>query len=88
MNQLGKNFQANTALPETGYVRLKKILGDPKADPPIPPIVPISKSSWYAGIKAGKYPRSIKLGPRTSAWRVSDIRALVENGIGGRRKNP
>jgi predicted DNA-binding transcriptional regulator AlpA len=65
-------------LPETGFVRLKQIIGDPKAKPPIPPIVPISKSTWWAGIKCGRFPQPIKLGPRTTAWRVSDIRELIE----------
>ena len=64
-------------LPETGYLRLKQILGDPKANPPIPAIIPISKSSWWEGCKTGRYPKPVKLGPRTTAWRVSDIRALI-----------
>jgi prophage regulatory protein len=39
---------------------------------------PISRSGWYAGVKAGKYPAPIKLGARTSAWRESDIDRLIE----------
>lgn len=50
----------------TRYLRLKHILGDPKANPPISPILPISKSSWYAGIKLGRYPAGIKISPRTT----------------------
>jgi prophage regulatory protein len=65
-------------LPEVGYLRLSQIIGDPQANPPIPAIIPVSKSSWWAGIANGRYPKSVKLGPRTTAWRVSDIRALVE----------
>lgn len=65
-------------LPETGFVRLPHIIGDAKADPPIPPIIPVSKSTWWAGVKSGRYPQSVKLGPRITAWRVSDIRALIE----------
>ncbi len=41
-------------------------------------LIPVSRSSWYQGIKDGKYPPPIKLGPRTSAWRESDIMALME----------
>ena len=59
--------------------RLKQILGDPKSEPPIPAKIPISKSAWYDGIKAGRYPRPLKLGPRTSVWRSEDIDALCEN---------
>lgn len=64
-------------LPETGYLRLPQIIGNPKADPPIPAIIPISKSSWWAGCAAGKYPKPVKLGPRTTAWSVESIRALI-----------
>jgi prophage regulatory protein len=69
---------SKTTFPETGFVRLPSIIGDTKADPPIIPIIPVSKSTWWAGVKSGRYPRPIKLGPRITAWRVSDIRALIE----------
>jgi prophage regulatory protein len=59
-------------LPATGYLKLDAIIG-PNG------LIPISKSSWYAGIAAGEYPRPIKFG-RTSLWRVEDIRALIERG--------
>jgi len=51
----------------------------------IPPIIPISKSHWWAGVKDGRFPQPIKLGPRTTALRASDIQALVEqlSGNGG-----
>src|SRR3569623_1900949 len=65
-------------LPETGYLRLSQILGNPKAQPPIPAVIPVSKSTWWACVKAGKAPASCKLGPRETAWRVEDIRALIE----------
>lgn len=38
---------------------------------------PVSKSTWYAGIKAGIYPAPVSLGPRSKAWRSSDIDALI-----------
>lgn len=65
-------------LPQTGYLRLSQILGDKKSNPPI---IPIGKSSWWAGVKSGRYPKPIKLGPRTTAWRVEDIRNLIEQSI-------
>jgi hypothetical protein len=68
-------------LPESGYIRLIQILGDKKSNPPIPPIIPVGKSSWWAGVKSGRYPQPVKLGPRTTAWRIKDIRHLIENGI-------
>lgn len=67
-------------LPTKGYLRLNQIVGDKKQNPPIPPLIPISKASWWAGVKSGKYPPSIKLGPRTTVWRVEDVMALIEQG--------
>jgi predicted DNA-binding transcriptional regulator AlpA len=57
-------------LPPTGFVRLPGILA------PNGPI-PVSRSTWWAGIKDGRYPKPVKLGPRITAWRVEDIRALI-----------
>lgn len=66
-------------LPETGFLRARQILGDPKATPPIPPIIPVSKSSWWDGVKTGRFPQPLKLGARTTVWRVEDIRSLIES---------
>ena len=41
-------------------------------------LIPISRSSWFDGVKAGRYPQRIKLGPHTSCWRARDILALSE----------
>ena len=41
--------------------------------------IPVARSSWWAGVKSGRYPKPVRLGPRTVAWRESDIRALVES---------
>jgi len=67
-------------LPQEGYVRLVQFLGNKKATPPIPALIPIAKSTWWKGVKEGRFPKPIKLGPRTTAWRVEDIRQLIENG--------
>jgi predicted DNA-binding transcriptional regulator AlpA len=40
---------------------------------------PVSRSKWYQGIKDGRYPAAIKLGPRASAWRSSDIDKLISS---------
>jgi len=64
-------------LPEIGYLRVAQIVGDPKANPPIPPIIPISKSAWWAGVSDGRFPKSIKLSERVTVWRVEDIRELI-----------
>ena len=45
--------------------------------PQVLAIIPISKSAWWQGCKDGRYPQPIKLGPRTTVWRSTDISALV-----------
>lgn len=66
-------------LPETGYLRLAQIIGNPKAEPPIPAIIPVSKSTWWVGVKSGRFPEPVRtLGERITAWRVEDIRKLIE----------
>jgi predicted DNA-binding transcriptional regulator AlpA len=60
-------------LPTAGFVRLASILA------PVGPI-PVSKSTWWAGIKDGRFPKPVKLGSRITVWRDEDIRALIEIG--------
>ena len=49
--------------------------------PEVLKIIPVSKSSWWAGVKSGRYPEPIKLGPRITCWRFSDIQAITLAGI-------
>jgi len=67
----------NSILPPAGFVRLPQIIGNPKAKPPIPAIIPVSSSTWWAGVKSGRYPQPVKLSTRCTAWRVEDIRSLI-----------
>tara|TARA_R110002020_G_scaffold56074_35_gene155388 strand:+ start:5097 stop:5303 length:207 start_codon:yes stop_codon:yes gene_type:complete len=62
-----------TSFPHTGFLRLRSILA------PAGPI-PVSKSTWWAGVKDGRFPKPVKLGSRITVWRAEDIRALIENG--------
>ena len=64
-------------LSEIGYLRLSQILGNPKANPPIPPIIPVSRSTWWAGVKTGRFPQPVKLSPGITVWRVEDIRTFI-----------
>lgn len=54
-------------LPAEGFVRLPEVLKH----------VPISRSSWYEGIRTGRFPPGVKISERTVAWKVEDIRALI-----------
>jgi predicted DNA-binding transcriptional regulator AlpA len=76
--QYGREQPNVHQLPEIGYLRLPQIIGDPNADPPIPAVIPVGKSTWWEGVKSGRFPRPVKLGPRITAWRVEDIRALIQ----------
>ena len=62
----------NTFIPTTGFLRLPQVLD----------IVPVSKSAWWEGCKTGRFPKPVKLGPRTTAWKAEDITALVRQ-LGG-----
>jgi predicted DNA-binding transcriptional regulator AlpA len=62
-------------LPETGFMRLPQIIGSSKTNTPA--IIPVCKSTWWAGVKSGRYPKPVKLGERCTAWRVEDIRKLI-----------
>jgi predicted DNA-binding transcriptional regulator AlpA len=64
-------------LPETGFLRLPQIVGSRKLN--LPPLIPVGKSTWWAGVRSGRYPQPVKLGARVTAWRVEDIRALIAN---------
>jgi len=67
-------------IPEHGYLRLSQIVGNRKASPPIPPIVPVSKASWWRGVKNGRYPKPVKLTMRTTVWHSEEIWALLKYG--------
>ena len=61
--------EINNVLPPEGFVRLPVIIR----------VMGIGKTTWWAGVREGRFPKAVKLGPRTSAWRVEDIRALIAN---------
>lgn len=60
--------KAESNLPETGLVRLPTILRH----------FPVSKSAWYRGVREGRYPQPVRLGPKTVAWRAEQVRELIE----------
>jgi prophage regulatory protein len=57
-----------TQLPSEGFVRLALILT----------LFPVSPSTWWRGVRSGRYPRPVKLSAYCTAWRVEDIRELLE----------
>jgi len=67
----------SSLLPLVGYVRLVHIIGDSKRG--IPPIIPVGRTTWLNGVKSGKYPKPVKLSKRAVAWRIEDIRQLIDS---------
>jgi prophage regulatory protein len=64
-------------LPETGFLRLDSIIGNPRKG--VQGFFPVSRSAWYLGVKNKLYPQPVRLGPRTTAYKVEDVRALIES---------
>ena len=56
------------SLPDDAFVRLPTVLA----------VYPVGRSTWWAGVKNGKYPAPIKLGANISAWRAGQIRQLIQ----------
>lgn len=54
-------------IPETGFMRLPQVLS----------VIPVGKTSWWEGVRAGRFPKPIKLSTRCTAWRAEDIRELI-----------
>jgi len=57
------------ALPDGGFSRLPTILK----------LIPVGKSTWWEGIKDGRFPKGVKLGKNITAWKNEDIRKLLES---------
>lgn len=47
--------------------------------PQVLQLLPIGRSSFLAGVKEGKYPQPVKLGPSTTCWRACDILNFIES---------
>lgn len=55
-------------IPEYGLLRLSKVLQ----------LIPVSKTTWWAGVRSGRFPKPVKLGPHTTCWYWQDIQPLIE----------
>ncbi len=60
------------------FLRAKQILGDKEKG--IPPILPISHATWWAGVKSGRFPQPVRFGKRMTMWRAADIYRLIDQG--------
>lgn len=67
----GKSKKVSTTkkhVPSVGFLRLPQVLA----------LIPVSKGTWWTGVKEGRFPQPVKLGPRITAWRAEDIHQLIE----------
>jgi prophage regulatory protein len=69
---MATNSETYGAMPATGYMRQSQL---------IPAIFPFSSATLWRKVKAGTFPKPVKLGPRITAWRVEDIRKLLYRGV-------
>lgn len=68
---MAKTPEICDAMPATGYMRQSQL---------IPSIFPFSSATLWRKVKAGTFPKPVKLGPRITAWRVEDIREMLQRG--------
>lgn len=62
----------NTALnnlSQSAYIRLPEVLN----------LIPIGRSTWWLWVATGKAPKGVKLGAKTTAWKLSDIQKLLDD---------
>ena len=59
-------------VPDCAFLRLYQVLQ----------IIPVSRSTWWLQVAQGNFPKGIKLAPNMTAWKVSDIRMLIEKLVG------
>jgi len=64
-------------LPATGFLRVWQIVGHKKKK--IQPLIPIGRTTFLNNVKARKWPylKPVKLGERTTAYKVEDVRRLI-----------
>lgn len=60
--------RAAALLAGDGLLRLPEVLA----------VFPVSPSTWWQGVRDGRFPASVKVGARCTCWRAADVRALIE----------
>jgi predicted DNA-binding transcriptional regulator AlpA len=68
---------AQAAIAPDALLRKRQILGDARRG--VPAIVNVSSSTWERGVRDGRFPAPIKLGPKLVVWRARDVFAIGDN---------
>lgn len=66
--------EINTPTQNLAYLRVNQIVR-PNG------ILPIARSTWWAGVASGRYPKPVKLGPGITCWPTRLVLELAENGV-------
>lgn len=64
------------ALADSGLIREAQLVQSPKR-PGTPAPIPFSAPTLWRKVKAGTFPKPLKLSERVTAWRVGDVRAWI-----------
>ena len=74
-----QNEHSEPRIFKSHFLTIYQILGNKKVTPPIPAIIPVSRTTWLEGVNSGIFPKPAKLGGRTNFWRVKDIQDLIDS---------
>lgn len=69
-----KTPPANTAIPAQHLLEAGGLLRLPQ----VVALVGVSKSHWWALVRAGRAPAAVRIGTRCTAWRAADVAAWIE----------
>lgn len=64
-----QNKSAQSSIHPSALWRVRQILQ----------VYPVSRAKLYNDIKAGRFPKPIRLGERCVAWRASEVLAFIES---------
>lgn len=66
---------------DAAAIKARETLSTPDALLRLPQVlarVPVGRSSLWQMVRENRFPKPIKLGPMTTAWRSSDVDAWIE----------
>ena len=78
---IASNFDA---LPDSAFIRESQLVQSPKR-PDTPAPLPFSAPTLWRKVKAGTFPKPVKLSERVTAWKVGDVRAWIEDHCAAQR---
>jgi predicted DNA-binding transcriptional regulator AlpA len=70
------NHSVFDALPDSAFIRESQLVQSPKRPESAAPL-PFSAPTLWRKVKAGSFPKPIKLSERVTGWKVGDVRAWM-----------